>query len=1010
VEKSSQIPTAFFKNRFFETLSDQDKINLEQTLSPGCQQVIFRTGEDVIVPGVTPPFIYISLEGKARQLGRGEEIVSLELLDPGSVAGLFSLVSGVDCEWVRASGTLSALKIPADNVLKFITEHPSWYRFIFSKTSISEIHPLICDLLKKRALPLSDAKKIALELLPQAVVLDAFSPEEAKPVKTTIIPSNTFEQSKERDLSPTEATLVPGVVSMEIAPASPAVKDAPESALTRLSSSKERVIGVPSDLLETLLQIITPSEGGMIPSTMTADDPDENAVPHAATESSRLSIGKASPPYYSARNKGEAILACLKMLAGQLDLPFREEVIRAALKFQLEGTIPLTFHRIGTVADMIGIATQPMTLPVKVLKDQDPPFLIMTGGGATVVQAVTHQAVLIADPLALDAASQQKWAEWDTLPPADEEGYQILLCRRSRAPKGEPFGFATFIPYIRKHTRTFIEVIIASLFIQVFALANPMIIQVIIDKVIVQENLSTLNVLGALLIICTLFGAALTAIRTFLFTDATNRIDLALGMKVLEHLYRLPLSYFHERPVGEVASRLRELDKIRNFLTGTALTAILDSIFSVVFVAIMFLYSPLLTVISLLGVPILVALMLFVSPIIRRQIKDRAEKGAAMESHLVESLTGIQTIKGQNIETRSRWRWYKRNGEMIAASFRNTITSTSAGTIGMLINRFNDVAVLWIGIYMIIDQKLSLGQLIAFRMLAGNVTSPLLRLAQSWQSFQEAALSVDRLGDVANRPREDEGSDDQIPMPEIQGRVVCHELDFGYAVGKLQLENVSLEVPAGNLVAMVGLSGSGKSTLLKVIGRLYEPVKGSVEIDGFNISKVELNSLRRQIGMVFQETLLMGGSILDNIAMSNPDAHTSEVIEAAKLAEAHEFIMKLSHGYATPVGEQGRNLSGGQRQRIALARLIMQSPNILLLDEATSALDAPTEQRVITNIQRRYRGKTIFFATHRLSTVKLADQIFYMENGILKETGTHQELMEKKGLYYALSLQQEVAE
>ena len=700
------------------------------------------------------------------------------------------------------------------------------------------------------------------------------------------------------------------------------------------------------------------------------------------------------------------------MLAGQLDLPFRDEVIRSALKFQFEGRegkSALSFSRIGSVADMIGIATQPLMLPLQSLRDQDPPFLMILGDVPVVIQGVSHHGLLIADPMAAETKDRQKWIDWDKIPEGGEQGYLVLLTQRSRSPKGEAFGFRSFIPYIRKHTRTFLEVIVASFFIQIFALANPMIIQVIIDKVIVQESLSTLDVLAGLLIICTVFGAALTAIRTFLFTDATNRIDLSIGLKVLEHLYRLPLSYFHQRPVGEIASRLRELDKIRNFLTGTALTALIDAAFSVIYVAIMLFYSVELTVISLLGVPLLVALTLFVSPIIRRQLKDRAEKNAATESHLVESLTGIQTIKGQNIETRSRWKWFRRYGDTIASSFRNTITSTTASTTGMLINRFNDVAVLWVGVYMVIDQKMSLGQLIAFRILAGYVTGPLLRLAQSWQNFQEAALSVNRLGDVANRSREDQDSDEQIPMPEIEGRVTCKDLDFSYAPGKLQLENVSLEVPAGKLIAMVGLSGSGKSTLLKIIGRLYEPVKGKVEIDGFNLSKVELNSLRCQIGMVFQETLLMEGSVMDNIAMSDPDAPASEVIKAAKLAEAHDFIMTLPNGYASPVGEQGRNLSGGQRQRIALARLIMQSPNLLLLDEATSALDAPTEQRVITNLRQKFSGKTIFFATHRLSTVRMADHVFYMENGLLKESGTPAELMEKKGLYYALSLQQEAA-
>jgi subfamily B ATP-binding cassette protein HlyB/CyaB len=957
-------------------LKDLPQEDLLNALKGKLGEVSFQTGEELSAQESLPPSLYLITEGSARALGSSDETpISLELMKPGSLVGWFSLATGVPCEWVRAATPIKALRIPADVFEKLLKDHPEWASSLHSKTSLAELFPLVRDLLKQKGLPVAAAKQIAIELLPQAAVLVAATASDSS---NPDHPSSIFQ----------------------------------------LPFSNGRSIGVPSDLLNTLLGTIGSenSELSIELGHAHAARPDGAAsvspTSSCQSEVSAFSFQHSStppPPFHKASSAEEAVLACLKMLAGQLDLPFRSEVIRSALKFHQEGRPALSFPRIGSVADMIGIATQPLMLPAQALRDQDAPFLMILGDVPVVVQAVSPHGLLIADPMAGEKPDQQKWTTWRDLPEPGEQGYPILLTRRSRAPKGEAFGFRSFLPYIRKHTRTFLEVIVASLFIQVFALANPMIIQVIIDKVIVQESLSTLDVLGGLLIICTIFGAALTAIRTFLFTDATNRIDLALGLKVLEHLYRLPLSYFHQRPVGEIASRLRELDKIRNFLTGTALTAMIDAAFSVIYVAIMLFYSVKLTVISLLGVPLLVALTLGVSPIIRRQLKDRAEKNAATESHLVESLTGIQTIKGQNIETRSRWKWFKRYGDTIASSFRNTLTSTSASTLGTLISRFNDVAVLWVGIYMVIDQKLSLGQLIAFRILAGYVTSPLLRLAQSWQNFQEAALSMNRLGDVANRAREDQDSEEQMPIPEIQGRITCKEIDFSYAPGQLQLQNISLDIPAGSLIAMVGLSGSGKSTLLKLMGRLYEPVKGSVEIDGFNLSKVELNSLRRQIGMVFQETLLMEGSVMENIAMSDPDAPSAAIIEAAKLAEAHDFIMTLPNGYASPVGEQGRNLSGGQRQRIALARLVMQSPNLLLLDEATSALDAPTEQRVISNLRAKFHGHSILFATHRLSTVKMADEIFYLENGILKESGTHAELMEKKGLYYALSLQQEAA-
>jgi subfamily B ATP-binding cassette protein HlyB/CyaB len=949
----------------------------------GITEQFFQTGDELIGLGNFPDAVYLIQEGSIRLVGSSEQPVSLELVKPGQAVGWFSLALGIPCEQARAASPVKALRIPAATFTKLLRDHPDWADSQRSHTCIAELFPLIRDLLKQRGLPVGAAKQISIELLPQATVLNSPAPSSQLPVSTP------------DSLSPIPDTPLPDH----------------RSPLTHLPSANNRTIGVPSDLLNSLLETLkSPCSPALFSGEQSAIN-DQQSSPASTSNAQPIephspSLGAAPPPFHKASSPQDAVMACLRMLAGQLELPFREEVVRSALKFQLEGK-NLSFPRIGSVADMIGIATQPLQLPADHLRDQDPPFLMILGESLVVIQAANHHGLLIADPL-----KGQEWVEWKDLPPPPGDGtlgHVILLTRRSRSPKGEAFGFASFIPYIRKHTRTFIEVIAASMLIQVFALANPLIIQIIIDKVIVQESLSTLDIMAALLIITTIFGAALTAIRTFLFTDATNRIDLSIGLKVLEHLYRLPLSYFHQRPVGEIASRLRELDTIRSFLTGTALTALLDASFSLVFVGVMLFYSVELTAIALIGVPLLVALTLFVSPIVRRQLKDRAEKNAATESHLVESLTGIQTIKGQNIETRSRWKWYKRYGDTIASSFRNTLTSTSASTIGMLINRFNDVAVLWAGVYLVIDQKMSLGQLIAFRIFAGYVTGPLLRLAQSWQSFQQAALSVNRLGDVANRAREDQESDVQIPMPEIQGAVNCRDLDFGYAPGKLQLEHVSLDVPVGGLIAMVGLSGSGKSTLLKIIGRLYEPIAGRVEIDGFNLSKVELNSLRRQIGMVFQETLLLEGSVMDNIALSNPDASSDEIIAAAKLAEAHDFIMTLPNGYATPVGEQGRNLSGGQRQRIALARLILQSPSLLLLDEATSALDAPTELRVMTNLRQRFAGKTIFFATHRLSTVRMADYIFYLQDGLLVEQGTHAELMEKKGLYYALMLQQERA-
>lgn len=928
-------------------------------------------GEDLLVPDREESGICLIVSGSGRLLGGHQDgPVSLGLVGVGELLGLETLCGGQG-EWVRASTSMRVIRLKKNGLLALLENMPGGMDRICERVGIAELYHLVAGELAHRRAPSSLAPLLARELLPQA------------------------------------SLIAPGI---------------DEASLLVLCSGNARRIAIPKGLLEKLLERHAPgsgeipADGGSISSSLSTKD--EQASPADNNRGKRSSassgqeaepsavFGARNPPFHKASSPGEAVFACLRMLAGQLGLPFREEVVSSSLKFHMEGVdgnFQISLPRIGSVADMIGIATQPVRLSPRELSDQETPYLLASGVHPLVVQSITPHSVLLADPLGV-----QEWIPLDGLPePPDERGHVVLLTRRSRPPKGEVFGFRSLIPYIRKHARTFVEVIVASLLIQVFALANPLIIQIIIDKVIVQESLDTLDILAWLLAITVIFSAALTAIRTFLFTDATNRIDIALGLRVLEHLYRLPLTYFHQRPVGEIAARLRELETIRSFLTGTAITALIDAFFSLIFIWVMLLYSVELTAVALVGVPLLVILTLGVSPIIRRQLKDRAEKNAATESHLVESLTGIQTIKGQNIETRSRWKWYGLYGEMILSSFRNTITGTGASTAGMLVNRFNDVAVLWVGVYLVISQKITLGQLIAFRIFAGYVTGPILRLAQSWQGFQQAALSVNRLGDVVNRAREDQDSEGQLPMEEINGSISCRDLDFGYAPGRLQLRNVSLDIPAGGLVAVVGLSGSGKSTLLKIIARLYEPVAGRVEIDGYNLSKVELNSLRCQIGMVFQETLLMDGTVMENISMSNPDAPSGEIVKAARLAEAHDFIMTLPNGYATPVGEQGRNLSGGQRQRIALARLILHSPRLLLLDEATSALDAPTEQRVISNLRGRFSGRTILFATHRLSTVRMADRIFYLRDGQLMEQGSHRELIERQGLYHALVLQQE---
>jgi ATP-binding cassette, subfamily B, bacterial HlyB/CyaB len=584
----------------------------------------------------------------------------------------------------------------------------------------------------------------------------------------------------------------------------------------------------------------------------------------------------------------------------------------------------------------------------------------------------------------------------------------LLLSATKETPK-ERFGLGWFVPYLSRYRWVLIEVFIASFFVQLAALANPLVIQLIIDKVIVQNSISTLNILGVLLLAVGVFEAVLTTLRTYLFVDTTNRIDMSLGSQIIDHLLRLPLRYFDKRPVGELSTRINELENIRQFLTGTALTVVLDALFSLVYIVVMLFYSWQLTLVGLGTIPLFVVVTLIAAPTVSRQLRTKAERNAETQSYLVEVMSGIQTVKAQNIELRSRFSWQKKYAKFVAAGFKTVLTSTLANSTSQFLSKLSSLLVLWVGSYLVLKGELTLGELIAFRIISSYVTTPILRLAQIWQNFQETGLSLERLSDIVDTPQEAEVDRNNIPLPAVSGAVKYENVSFRFAAsGPLQLSNVNVEFTAGKFVGIVGQSGSGKSTMMKLLLRLYDTESGRILVDGYDIAKVELYSLRRQIGVVPQDTLLFDGTVQENIALTNPEATTEEIIEAAQIAVAHEFIMTLPNGYNTRVGERGSALSGGQRQRIAIARSVLQRPKILVLDEATSALDYPTERQICLNLARAFKGNTVFFITHRLNTVSSADTIVVMDNGRMIEQGSHQELMAAKGHYFYLYQQQEV--
>lgn len=575
-----------------------------------------------------------------------------------------------------------------------------------------------------------------------------------------------------------------------------------------------------------------------------------------------------------------------------------------------------------------------------------------------------------------------------------------MVSRDSLKAASAKFDFTWFIPAIIKHRKLLGEVLLISFIIQLLALITPLFFQVVMDKVLVHRALTTLQVIAIGLLTVTFFQVILGGIRTYIFSHTTLRIDVELGAKLFQHLLRLPLSYFESRKVGESVARVRELENIRNFLTGNAVTVLLDLLFSVVFVAVMFYYSWQLTLLVLISLPCYVLLTVFITPVLRNRLNDKFAKGAANQAFLVESLSNIQTIKAMALEPQMVRHWEEQLASYVNSSFRT-------GQIGMLgsqgvtlVSQLVSVAIMWLGASLVIDDKLTVGQLVAFNMLSGQVSSPVMRLAQLWQDFQQTGISVARLGDVLNTKNEQESKTNAV-LPAITGQLIFDKIVFRYKVdGQLILKNVSLTVNPGEIIGIVGRSGSGKSTLTKLLQKLYVPEQGRVMIDGIDLSLANPAWLRRQIGVVLQENNLFNRSIRDNIAITNRNIAMDKVIWASKLAGAHDFIAELPQGYDTLLGENGSGLSGGQRQRIAIARALINDPKILIFDEATSALDYESERVIQDNMHEICKNRTVLIIAHRLSAVRIAHRIIAMDHGEIVESGAHSELMAVNDGYY----------
>lgn len=973
----------FFKTWLFQDLPPK----VQSAIAAKLQICSFQPGEVIYSALELPSAVHFIVQGTVRILGTAaNHSPTLAVVRRGSIVGWDSLLRRTSSGEVRAAMDAQAidksvitLALPADAfevlALKYLMPQ------LIQQISVLELFDTLYQSLSQRSAPVSDLPEIVRYIEPE---------------QFAIAQHYTMETSEQ--LPNDRIWLVSGGEFLNV-PIGTRITNVRELRQSHPSRFPIRLLGIDR---ECLTSKIRPTAS----TSLTAEIP--NATTHEAptVEDTNYPVWKSRSPELV-----EDIVASFGMVCEVLKVPYRPDSLRRWLKQQnLDRFEPMDLY--VKIAQAIGLNAQIVrfTPTGGGLNRLTLPALIQFGDIFAVLYTVTQNTAVLSSPrTGLLKLAPDRLASRLTIEPTSKRETvicQAIVLDRLATTSTKRFGFHRFLPMVIKQRGVLIQVLLASVVIQLLSLGNPLLVQQVIDNVIISANVGAMPTFGALMIGFALLEGVLTILRTQMLVSTTNRLDLHLGVEIVRHLLHLPLKFFEQRSVGELSSRLIELENIRQFMTETAITTVMDVVFSVFYILVMFLYSARLTFCVLVTIPIVIVSTLLMSKIQQKLIRLKADQGAKVQSYIVEVLSGITSVKSQHMESLVEATWRDRYVQYLSSGFTTSNINTIFYSYSNFLNTISSLLVLWVGAELVLQGELTLGGMIAFRILTGYVTGPLLRLARLWHRFQETSLSMELLADIADAPIEEELTQAQsFQIPAIVGRVQYQDVCFGFNPGQRQLSDISLDIKPGTFVGIVGQSGSGKSTLMKLLPRLYLSESGTITIDNYDVCKVDLHALRSQIGVVSQDAVLFQGTIRDNITLFEP-LPDEVVIEAAKVAEAHDFIMQLPEGYQTQIGERGSSLSGGQRQRIAIARVVIRNPRLLIFDEATSALDYETERRVCTNLMRRFQGRTCFFITHRLNTITHADWILFMQSGIIAEQGTHSDLIALRQFYYCLYTQQ----
>lgn len=984
MKPESTIIDQVFKNKPYSCLGEDEQQSLISTSSI----VKFEPGQIILRPDEFSKYVYLVLTGKTRLLVKNivdDDVKTLTTRGSGQLLGWVSLLRASPCEWVIASEETTAVKFNSESFVKILRSSFSFRESFSEITNIQESYTVLSEFESTRVVHKKDWANQLIHLSRQC---RACTFKSGQPIS---LPHNLSD--------------------FQILISTDGIPGYPVGSVVKSGDIISTPTSFPFDIRCVLVNksLDLTANSTIVSKSPTSIDYEEDNAGASLQSLGILEYDSLDQdqqyPTITGRSAIDRALAVCEMISLSRKVPFRRDILEKVLEDQERKNKDISLESLAKLCEILGFTCQIAQVKTSHINRLELPCIIFINEIPAVLFEVGPKNIKISNSK-LGAQSIQL----EDLPSIFGDYLKFVIPRRSASTPTVRFGWNWFTPLLQKYKRSLALVFVASLLAQLFGLAIPLLIQQIIDKVLSQGNLSSLNVLGTVMVVLALFQGVLTVLRTFIFVDTTDRMDLSLGSSVIDRLLSLPLSFFEKRPVGELSQRLGELNNIRSFLTGTALVSVLNIVFSLLYLVVMVIYSPLLTAVSLSTLPLYFLIIFVVAPIYRNLLRKRAAAQAQTQSHLIEVLGGIQTVKAQHFEVTARWKWQDRYRQFVDQGFRSTALGATTGEVGNFLNQLSSLLVLWVGMFLVLEGQLTLGMLIAFRIISGKVTAPLLQLSGLYQGFQKVQISMERLSDIVDQNPEFSNKEDieQISLPPIRGSIRFENVSFGFSdKGPRQVSNVSLEIDEGSFVGIVGQSGSGKSTLMKLLPRLYNVDEGRIFLDNYDVSKVNLSSLRRQIGIVPQDSLLFEGTVAQNICLNDPEATTESMIEVSKLACAHEFIMGLPSGYATPIAERGSNLSGGQRQRIAIARTLLSNPQLLIMDEATSALDYNTEKQVCTNLQSWADGRTVLFITHRLSSIRNSTKILVMEQGSLVESGTHNELISLNQRYSTLYQQQD---